>query len=73
MRPRRVLEGPALAYESALVVSAGPAVDVQRRQDAADVVGVARCPACAEVLVARMGRNGPAFACRCRAQRAAQR
>jgi hypothetical protein len=66
MRPMRVREEPAPAYELALAVSEGPAVDVQRRQEAADVAGVARCPVCATELVLRMGRHGPTFSCRCR-------
>ena len=64
MRVRRARE--AAADEPAPGLNVGPALDVQRRQEAADVAGVARCPACAAVLVARMGRRGPVFTCRCR-------
>jgi hypothetical protein len=41
-------------------------LDVQRRQQAAEEAGVARCPCCRFALVARMGRRGPGFPCLCR-------
>ncbi len=42
-----------------------PGLDLQRQQDAADCLGIARCPLCRGPLVARMGRNGPEFQCQC--------
>jgi hypothetical protein len=39
--------------------------EVRHRRDAADIVGDARCPCCRTPLVARMGRHGPYFPCRC--------
>ncbi len=35
------------------------------RGGSTDVFGVARCPRCHVELVARMGREGPCFPCRC--------
>jgi hypothetical protein len=35
------------------------------RRDAAEVLGVARCPCCRAELVARVGPSGPYFACGC--------
>jgi hypothetical protein len=43
-----------------------PALDLQRQQDAADSLGVARCPCCRGPLVVRMGRQGPYYQCQCR-------
>jgi hypothetical protein len=40
-------------------------LDHGQRHAAADVVGEARCPLCRAPLVARMGRGGPCFPCRC--------
>jgi hypothetical protein len=40
-------------------------LDVRRRQEAAELVVVPRCPRCHWALVARMGRHGPCFPCRC--------
>jgi hypothetical protein len=40
-------------------------LDVRRRQDTAEVVGVARCPRCRAVLVPGMKRGQPGFFCRC--------
>jgi hypothetical protein len=41
------------------------AMDVQHRHDAAEVAAGVRCPRCRTPLVARMGRHGPCFPCRC--------
>jgi hypothetical protein len=38
-----------------------------------EIMGVARCPCCRAPLVARMGRYGPYFHCRCRTEDAARR
>jgi hypothetical protein len=35
------------------------------RLDPSEIVGDARCPCCRTPLVARMGRHGPYFYCRC--------
>jgi hypothetical protein len=35
------------------------------RIDAGDLLDIARCPCCRFPLVARMGREGPYFHCRC--------
>jgi hypothetical protein len=43
------------------------------RRNAAEVLGVARCPCCHTELVARMGRSGPYFACRCPGGRVGRR
>jgi hypothetical protein len=43
----------------------GGAREVRQRRDAAELAGVARCPRCGGVLVARVGRRGPYFHCRC--------
>jgi len=40
-------------------------------REALDEMGVARCPLCRVILVARMGRSGPRFYCRCPKKRAA--
>lgn len=40
--------------------------EAKQRRAAAEVAGEARCPCCRMLLVARMGRNGPWFPCRCR-------
>jgi hypothetical protein len=40
-------------------------LDVRRRQDTAEVAGVARCPRCRAVLVPGMTRGQPGFFCRC--------
>jgi hypothetical protein len=45
--------------------SAPDLFDVRQRQDAAELAGVAPCPVCHTPLVARMGRHGPYFHCRC--------
>jgi ssDNA-binding Zn-finger/Zn-ribbon topoisomerase 1 len=37
-----------------------------------DELGIARCPLCRAMLVARQGRRGPVFVCRC-AKTAAKR
>jgi hypothetical protein len=42
--------------------------DVRRRQQTAEVSGVARCPRCRAVLVAAMNRGRPGFFCRCLAR-----
>jgi ssDNA-binding Zn-finger/Zn-ribbon topoisomerase 1 len=47
----------------------GERLDVQRRQETADVMGVPRCPQCGGELVARMGRARPFFWCRCPVRR----
>jgi hypothetical protein len=44
-------------------------LDLQRRQEQADVVGVARCPRCGDVLVARMRCGRPTILCRCPVRR----
>jgi hypothetical protein len=36
------------------------------RVDSVDLLDIARCPCCRFPLVARMGRDGPYFDCRCR-------
>jgi hypothetical protein len=43
-------------------------LDVRLRRDTADVIGVARCPRCRAVLVARVKEDGPGFFCRCLAR-----
>jgi hypothetical protein len=43
-------------------------LDVRRRQETAEVAGVARCPRCRAVLVAGMSRGRPGFLCRCLAR-----
>lgn len=40
--------------------------EAKQRHAAAEVAGEARCPCCRMPLVARMGRDGPGFPCRCR-------
>ena len=44
-------------------------LDHHRRQELADVVGVARCPRCGDVLVACMRGGRPAIVCRCPVRR----
>jgi hypothetical protein len=44
------------------VVAAREAVSIRMTQEE---LGVARCPLCQAVLVARLGRAGPHFYCRC--------
>lgn len=41
----------------------------RRRTSTADMLGVARCPACGGELVARIARGRPAFWCRCPVRR----
>jgi hypothetical protein len=68
MRPLRHPRQPGpLSFESAWrqAQAGARALDTQRRQDAADLEGTARCPRCRAPLVARMGRRGPYFHCRC--------
>jgi hypothetical protein len=43
----------------------GGVQEVRQRRDAADILGDARCPCCRTPLVARIGRHGPYFPCRC--------
>jgi hypothetical protein len=43
-------------------------LDVRRRQQTAEVTGVARCPRCRAVLVAAVRRGRPGFFCRCLAR-----
>jgi hypothetical protein len=43
----------------------GEGLDLQRRQNTADILCEARCPCCRTPLVARMGRHGPYFHCLC--------
>ncbi len=43
-------------------------LDVRRRQQTAEVTGVARCPRCRAVLVATVKRGQPGFFCRCLAR-----
>jgi ssDNA-binding Zn-finger/Zn-ribbon topoisomerase 1 len=43
-------------------ISAREIVSIRTTQEE---LGVARCPLCREVLVARQGRTGPYFHCRC--------
>jgi hypothetical protein len=43
-------------------------LDVRRRQQTAEVAGVARCPRCRAVLVAAVNRGRPGFFCRCLAR-----
>ena len=38
----------------------------RNRVDSMDLFDTARCPCCRVPLVARMGRDGPYFHCRCR-------
>ena len=40
-------------------------IDVRRRQQTAEVVGVPRCPRCHAVLVAAVSRGRAGFLCRC--------
>jgi hypothetical protein len=42
-----------------------PALDLQLRQEAADLLTSARCPVCRTPLVARMTCQGPRFMCLC--------
>jgi hypothetical protein len=56
------VEAPAAPAVSTMFT---PALDQQRQQDAADALGVARCPLCRGPLVVRMGRRGPYFQCQC--------
>ncbi len=49
-------------------VVAREVLDVRRRQQTAEVTGVARCPRCRAVLVAAMNRGRPGFFCRCLAR-----
>ena len=44
------------------VVAAREVVSIRQTQEE---VGVARCPLCRAALVARQGRAGPYFSCRC--------
>jgi hypothetical protein len=44
---------------------AAECLDVRRRQQEAEVVGVPRCPRCRAVLVAGVKRGMPGFFCRC--------
>ena len=44
------------------VVAARDVVSLRMTQEE---LGVARCPLCQAVLVARLGRAGPYFSCRC--------
>jgi ssDNA-binding Zn-finger/Zn-ribbon topoisomerase 1 len=37
----------------------------RRRYDPAEILDTARCPCCRTPLIARMGRRGPYFHCRC--------
>lgn len=39
--------------------------DGRNRVDTGDLLDTARCPCCRAPLVARMGRAGPYFHCRC--------
>jgi len=48
-----------------------PRREILSIREALDEMGVARCPLCRVVLVARMGRAGPRFYCRCPKKRAA--
>jgi len=49
----------------------GPTIGKRSRRDilsirqSQDEIGVARCPLCQGVLIARMARAGPKFFCRC--------
>ena len=45
--------------------------DIISIRETLEDLGVARCPLCRDILVARMGRSGPGFFCRCRKKRAA--
>ena len=44
-------------------------LDIPRQQEVADVMGVARCPRCGQVLVACVRRGAPGFFCRCPVRR----
>jgi hypothetical protein len=44
---------------------ARPALDLQLRRDASDLLTTARCPVCRTPLVARMTCRGPMFLCLC--------
>src|SRR5262249_1629218 len=44
---------------------AKPALDLQLRRDASDLLTSARCPVCRAPLVARMTCRGPQFLCLC--------
>jgi ssDNA-binding Zn-finger/Zn-ribbon topoisomerase 1 len=39
--------------------------DIIRIRETLDELAVARCPLCHMMLIARMGRRGPGFYCRC--------
>jgi hypothetical protein len=51
--------------QGATATAARETLDVRRRQETAEVVGVPRCPRCHAVLVAAMTRGRPGFFCRC--------
>ncbi len=59
----RLSRPPACAEEPDAPDTQGP--DTQQRHAATVIVGEARCPCCRAHLVARMGRDGPCFPCRC--------
>ena len=42
-----------------------PERDGRSRSDPTEIIGVPRCPCCRVPLIARMGRRGPYFYCRC--------
>ena len=67
MRVLRAMEPTILELPSSQ--SSREGLDVKRRQQAADVVGVARCPRCLSELVPCMGRGRPIFWCRCPVRR----
>jgi hypothetical protein len=59
-RPEEQLSGQGAGMREVL--------DVRRRQQTAEVSGVARCPRCRAVLVAAMRKGMPGFFCRCLAR-----
>jgi hypothetical protein len=59
---------PEGAEGGLMTASSQEGLDVRRRQDAAEVEGVARCPRCRAVLVAGVTKGRPGFLCRCLAR-----
>ncbi len=58
-------EAEVLSLDSAPRAKELGPLDAKRRQEAAEAAALVRCPCCRAPLVARMGRYGPCFPCRC--------
>jgi hypothetical protein len=54
-----------LQPQSAMNDSYRDVSDRRSRSDPSEIIGVPRCPCCRAPLIARMGRRGPYFYCRC--------